>query len=529
MRVAAASVALVTLLVAAAAGARADTVAYAIVIGNNAAPEGTELAPLRYADDDALRYHRLFSRFATAHLLTVLDAATQRRYPGAAAATRPPTLANLRRTVADLRARMIADRARGDEPVFYLVFSGHGARTGNGDAYLALVGGALGQEILYDEILAALPSRYSHVIVDACHAGGVIGLRGGFFDRELEAETAPVAAADVMGLLRSEQLSRFPHVGVLVATTLGQEAHEWSEIEAGVFSHELLSGLLGPADVNGDLQVEYSEISAFVAAANRALEDPRAAAQVIARPPASNRNAALVSLAGLRGVRLLRGDPSAWGHFHVELGDGQRYLDAHLAAGSDATIALPATGEVFVRSGTREARVPAGSVIATAALRWQPREVSGRGSIDSAYQRGLFASPYGPHYYRGHVDSTGGVGVAFSRPDAQRGGERPGGGERSRGPAIGALAVAGVSAAASLTTAALALDARRDYHATDLQRPAHEARQRFERHRNLAIATGTVAIAAGAVAYWLWPDADPRVAPALSADGAYSLAVVGRW
>src|SRR5690606_11272546 len=152
-------------------------------------------------------------------------------------ASQPPTPANLRRAVADLRARMAADRASGDEPVFYLAFSGHGARSGDGEAYLALVGGALTQDVLYDEILASLPSRYSHVIVDACHAGGVVGVRGGFFDREVEAETTPVVAADVMGLARSERLARFPQVGVLVATTSGQEAHEWSEIESGVFTH----------------------------------------------------------------------------------------------------------------------------------------------------------------------------------------------------------------------------------------------------------------------------------------------------
>ena len=43
-----------------------------------------------------------------------------------------------------------------------------------------------------------------------------------------------------------------------------------------MFTHELLSGMLGAADVNGDLVVEYTEVQAFVAAANRDIKDPRA-------------------------------------------------------------------------------------------------------------------------------------------------------------------------------------------------------------------------------------------------------------
>ena len=56
---------------------------------------------------------------------------------------------------------------------------------------------------------------------------------------------------------------------MILATTLGQQAHEWSAIESGVFTHELLSGLLGAADVNADQRIEYTELQAFIAAANR--------------------------------------------------------------------------------------------------------------------------------------------------------------------------------------------------------------------------------------------------------------------
>jgi len=35
----------------------------------------------------------------------------------------------------------------------------------------------------------------------------------------------------------------WPTVGVVIATTAGQEAHEWSQLESGVFTHEVISGL----------------------------------------------------------------------------------------------------------------------------------------------------------------------------------------------------------------------------------------------------------------------------------------------
>ena len=98
-------VVIASLLVAVAAPnahASGREVAYAIVIGNNAPPStGTpeKLAPLRYADDDAVRYFQLFSRMAYTRLLVVLDTQTQRRYPGLAAYTEAPTLANFDRVV----------------------------------------------------------------------------------------------------------------------------------------------------------------------------------------------------------------------------------------------------------------------------------------------------------------------------------------------------------------------------------------------------------------------------------------------
>jgi hypothetical protein len=517
---------------AVAGAARAERIAYAISIGNNAPPAGDDrgLGPLRFADDDAARYHQLFRRFAVrAELLAVLDPQTQRRHRGLAAAAQAPTVANLLRVVDRYAAQMAADRARGDEPVLYLAFSGHGTRGDDGGAALALLDGGVTRELLADRILAALPAAYVHLIIDACHANAVVGVRGDdYFAREVDATTAPVAPAELGPLVASSTLARFPHVGVLLASAAGQEAHEWSEIESGVFTHEVLSALLGGADVNGDRAIEYTEVQAFAAAANRAIDDPRALPHVIARPPALDARVAIVSLGALAGTRLLRGDASGLGHFHVERANGQRYLDAHVTADAPAVFAVPDGEELFVRTATSEARLPAYGPreLAVAELRFASRAIAARGSIDAAYRHKLFASPYGPTYYKGFVDSIGADGVTFAEvaaPGASgadlRAIDTQPARDDGRARAYGIAAVAAASAAASIGTALLAVDARRDYDATELQRPARDAMRRYDRYRTLSIASGVVAVSAGVAAWWLWPDARPTVTIERGPDG----------
>ncbi len=520
----------VFLLTTLSSEARADTVAYAIVIGNNAIPVDTvseQLRPLRYADDDAVRYHQLFSRLGTSRLLAVLDKTTQRRYPGLASIAEPPTLETLRQVVASYASSMKADKQRGHKPVLYFAFSGHGARDKNGGAFLAMMDGSLTQDILFDEIIAKLPTKYSHLMIDACNAGGVVGVRGDFFDNEVEGQTAPVTPGDVLPILNSRRIAAFPHVGVILATSLGQEAHEWSEVESGVFTHELLSGLLGPADVNGDLKVEYTEVQAFMAAANRGIKDPRAIPHVIARPPTSNQNVPLLSLPALAGAHVIKGDVGTLGHFHIELINGQRYLDAHLAVGSKVTVIVPLT-DAFLRTSTHEVRIPSSKLVAFNDLQFSKRQVSARGSIDSGYRTSLFSSEYSKNYYKGYVDSIGAVGVIFKEPrssvlaDASRPSE-------NRTAAITAASVSGGSALVAISTAVLALNAKSDYDDTDLQRRALDAKQRYDRYRTVSIAAGVLSLAGGVAAWWLWPESNAKLVPTITAAGDYSVSIGVSW
>jgi len=521
----------IAILIAVVSVAQAHTVSYAIVIGNNAVPidAGSErLRPLHYADDDAVRYHQLFSRLGTSRLLVVLDKTTQRRYPNLASTSELPTLDNLRQVVATYAALMKADKVRGDKPVLYFAYSGHGASNKKGEGFLAMMDGALTQDILFDEVIAKLPTSYSHLMIDACNAGGVVGVRGGFFDNEVEGHSVPVTPNEAAPILESRRIASFPNVGVILATTLGQEAYEWSEVESGVFTHELLSGLLGPADVNGDLKVEYTEVQAFVASANRGMKDPRAMPHVIARPPASNQNVTLISLRALAGTRAIKGALGSLGHFHIELANGQRYLDAHLASGTQATVFVPFADGAFLRTDTREVRIPSSKFVAFSDLRLSERGIGARGSIDTAYRAALFSSEYGRNYYEGYVDSVAAVGVAFPQPSSTVQIDSPSRKE-NKALLISAASVTGVSVIAAITSAVLALKAKSEFDDTGLQRKALGAKRRYDRYRAISIATSFTFVAAGLTTWWLWPDSTTKVLPTASAGGAYSVMLGFSW
>lgn len=484
--------------------ARASTVTYAVAIGHNGASAGAgpALAELRFADDDAVRLDAFFARLTPRHwLLAVLDEETQRRHPGAAAHARPPSLSALRELLGELAISMRADRARGDEPTLYLSYSGHGAQASDGTPFFALADGGLTKRLLYDEVLAVLPATRVHLFVDACHAAAVVGSRG-LFSQERDAASAPLSSGEVASVVEASGLRRFPWVGALLASTEGAESHEWSQLEAGVFTHELLSALSGAADVNNDGLIEYTEVQAFVASANRGLKDPRAVPHVVAVPPALDAHTPLLELSRLGEVAFLSGRLAELGHFHVELEDGERPVDANLSADATSRLVLPAGRSGWVVTADREAELPlrARETVELTQLRFQPRSRGTRGSVEGALRAALFESPFGPTYYRGFIDSAGLLGVSFVPAP---GVVAPAGGAR-RPLAYGTLGVSVAAAVASAVLGGLALQAKRDFDATDLMRPAAEASARYQRFGDAGLVTLGLAVALGLTGGVLW-------------------------
>lgn len=430
---------------------------------------------------------------------------------------RPPTWQELTDVVRHFATQMSADRARGDEPVFFLSYSGHGAANRDGVYYLSLSDGELSQSRLYDDIVDHLPARYHHLFIDACHAEAVVGSRGRF-DKQSMAEVVPIDAS-----LLSRALSQHPSVGILLAATVDQEAHEWSRISAGIFTHELLSAMSGAADVNGDGLIEYSEVSAFVAAANRNVADPRASLTVKVSPPLSNHHAPLADLALLDGAAFLQGSLAQLGHFFIELESGERYLDANFSDMRSARVVLPAGVSAFVRTSTHEAEIgklAVGETISLQALQFSRPMLASRGSIDASYRAALFASGYGAVYYQGFVDSSGADSVRF--PDTAI--EMTSGAPR-KAAAYSVWAVSGASVVTAAVGLGVLLDAKKAFDHTDIEVAARRANARYELGRAVAIAGGATAIALSVLGAVLWPHTS--VSGAISADAHGAVVAAG--
>ncbi len=388
---------------------------FALVVAENE-PSGTGLSPLRYADDDGLRYAEfLRGTGAEVELLTVLDDETQRRAPGAAAGTHPPTRAELAAAMVRLNTGIERARAAGLTVDFYFVFAGHGEQGENGEGRMHLRDGPLSRADLMSLVVAPSKADFNHLVIDACHAQSLVFNRGGPDDDGYRPDDYRTAIARY---LDAQDLRAYPNTGAILASTAGRETHEWEVFGAGVFSHEVRSGLAGVADVNGDGAVEYSELAAYVHAANDAIIDPAARPQIVFQPPARDRNRPLLAYTdGPRSfLRIPRGfQGRAW----LEDARGNRYADFHGSGEAPIVVALADAPFYYLRRDQDEARIvpPRPGVVDEGRLSWRRRELAARGALNETFERSLFSRPFGPAYYSGFVSSSGHVpAIAHSTP-----------------------------------------------------------------------------------------------------------------
>lgn len=513
---------------------------FAVHVGVNLPPPGARLPALRYADDDAVRFAAFSQSFARrSWTLTVLDEESARRHPGAVGTTRAPNRRGIEDTLAELSGALDEARLEGRRTVLLFSYSGHGVVSGAGVG-LALLDGVLDRSFL-SERLAALPADEVHLFLDACHAEGLVDARGVILE-EGSASLAPAAPDAASQAFDRDFFERHPHVGAVLAASADQETHEWSRLEAGVFTHEVLSALRGPADVNGDGRVAYSELAAFVAAANRQVKDQKAVPRLITRPPRLRPGAVLVDQRWLSGEAFLVGGGEGLGHFYVERDDGLRVLDAHPDPGQPFSVAVPAGAKLWLRTDDAEASFsPAdGERVAVADLGLAAADTRSRGSVASSLHEGLFQASYGPAYYAGWVDSQGLVPVDLSPPEKPAGpptaststsvDERDDGGPAPGGvagrlvdddpTAVGGVPVrqvalfttiglaAGAAGALVLSAACASgmLVAYVQFASTDVQAPAVAAATQFYLFQAgaLLFGAGAVTLAAGAVGTGVW-------------------------
>jgi uncharacterized caspase-like protein len=498
--------------------ARAETKLYAIAIGNNTVPAnaGVEIAPLHYADDDAAAFFT-FARGlgAEARLLTNMDVDSQLRFPELAAKSRAPTLKELRRTVDELRAQMSADVAIKDRPVLLFFYSGHGlGATDDRPAALTLQDEGLTQQRLYEDVLGALPDATIHVLIDACHAEDVVR------PRDLNLPVVVASKEEVEQVMTETTLGRFHNVGAIVAAATNGQTHEWDQYHQGVFTHELLSGLRGAADVNEDSAIEYSELGAYLSSANREVPDLRARLKVITSPPVADRRQPIIELKRTRGALRVRFNGGKPGYFYIEDRHGNRLVEMRSEENYRFQLYLPPDEPLYFVSAekTVEFEGRSGDVLDGNELALRHADLRSRGAMSAALRHGLFAAPFGPNYYRGFVDrSAEMLSVDFRTPELSIPTaplEPPTQDRFFGGWATTAFSVAAGLGAAAGTFQILAVRDGNAYNNARLERDATSARQHFERDQTIAFVAAAAALgAAGAGGLILWSRYAAHVAP----------------
>jgi hypothetical protein len=391
------------LLVSRGAAAEPTTRTFAIVVANNRSLS-LALPDLQYADDDGARYHRLFRAAGSAgaaELLTTFDRTSALLYPSLKDVAKPATRAELIRAVARVRSAVLETRKKGERSQLYFVFAGHGEVAG-GRGYVHLEDARIDGTFIEREIIEKIPADTKHVLLDSCNSFFVINPRKPGGRRWATPKDMALGFA-----------ARHPEVGLFLSTNSDEEVFEWSELESGVFSHEVRSGLTGAADVNLDGSVTYAELAGFVAQANRGIVRENLRPQVYFNGPRGDRHARLFSLGSMQGRRVKLGSEQARIWMRGET--GERLVDLHKEAGA-LSVTLP-DGEqpvsVFVQTPPARAGLPPSLVelrLSTGSepadvtqLEPQPPLLSARG--DKLFGS-LFASPYGPRAYAQYLETS---------------------------------------------------------------------------------------------------------------------------
>jgi len=398
------------------ASAAARTKTYAVVIAENRSLD-PGVKPLQFADDDGAKTWELFQLFADrTALFVVLDADTARLHPEAARHAESPERAAIFDKLARFNAEMERDLDHGDEPELFFIYAGHGDVDGNGQGYINLRDAKLTRAELYRDVIAPSKARFVHVVVDACKSYFLVNARGSkkrWVDDSVAPEEGAAGDAHLQAFLEEEQLERHPRAGVIVATSGDQETHEWARYRGGILSHELRSALSGAADVNNDGKIEYSELRAFLAAANARVRNPEARVDVFARAPALDRHRPLVDLRqAAANARYLHFGAGIAGRFFVEDDRGVRVADLNKEPSAAFDLMVSSRHAYYVRSDDQEAEARMGERrVDVASLPWHVRAIAARGALDATFRNDLYREPYGRGFYDGFVATSGDLAV----------------------------------------------------------------------------------------------------------------------
>lgn len=197
---------------------------YAVVIGADHGAADEE--PLRYAERDAERIADVLTRMGDVPpedlvLLKGRDAE------------------QVRRVLTGLGDQVSADATEGTRAMVFVYYSGHADAAGLHLAGTELPLGELKQ------LLEAVPVDLRVLVVDACQSGELTRLKG-------------VSPAEPFHIEVEDRLDA-EGMAIITSSSPGEDAQESDRLRGGVFSHHLISGLLGAADASGDTRVTLSE------------------------------------------------------------------------------------------------------------------------------------------------------------------------------------------------------------------------------------------------------------------------------
>jgi hypothetical protein len=482
------------LLLAAPARA-AEPSEFALIIGVNQSGDSS-LAPLRYADDDAARYRDFFHTVgARTYLLTTMDDNTRRLHPEAAAEALPARDAQLTATVEQLVADVQRAQRGGYLTTLYVVYAGHGQVEGE-TGYVNLEDGRLTGPALAARVLNRVRADRSHVIVDACSSYYFALGRGSSGQRR------PAHGFSQLGGTLVEQRD----VGLLLSTSSARESHEWAAFQAGVFSHEVRSGMFGAADADGNGIVSYAEMAAFIKRANQSIPNEKYRPEVFWRPPRGS--SALVDLRGAM-ARRVEIPPDDDGHYFLEDPGGVRLADFHPGkrgvqilrpAGSAPRLYLRRTRD------DREFVLPAGTgVLTVAGLIAQEPHVATRSAAHEAFSA-LFSLPFDESAVAEVLSHPEGLLAEPVEPSPPLGARRVTG--------LSLLGVSALAAAGGTWAYLSARSLRGQIKADASQEDVAAANSKISGRNRLATAAAGVAGAAAltGVLLWLWPEAPPVTA-----------------
>lgn len=467
---------------------------FVLILGVNRSVD-PDLPVLRYADDDAARYEELFRSIGgKTYLLARLDENTRRISPDAVAIARPPRRAELGRTLATLAADVVAARTRGQRTLFYFVYAGHGNVHGD-TAYLALEDARLDAKEIEREIIDRVHADESHLIIDACYSYFLAFGRGPGGRRRA-----------VPSFATAEGLAGRRDVGLLLSTTSARESHEWAGFQAGIFSHEVRSGLYGAADLDGDGRISYLEIAAFVSRANAAIPNERFRPEVYAHAPLAA--AELVDLRAAPGRRLRLDATAQAGHYLFEDTLGVRLADFHNARGRVLSVLLPTTtGTLYLRraSDEQEFAIPSSpDVVNLADLSPQPPRALPRGPADYAFNL-IFSLPFddGAVADYSHRATSIAADAADAEVTADEGATLAPLSRWRRNAGYAALGTAAVSAAVAIGLTVSARQVSQQARSAPSQRETADLNQRLSTRRGWAEVSYGLAGTAALGGVWL--------------------------